>query len=117
MSLTYPVTVSVKNRSRWWPVRRFVVVEDSMRPTLAPGDGLLALRGGRPRTGQLRVFPDPVLPSTWLVKRVGAVDGGAGTFQACSDSPRAAGVADSRHFGPVAAAGSYRVIRIFRTGR
>ena len=33
-----------------------------MRPTLRPGDGLLALRGGTPRRGQLRVFPDPTLP-------------------------------------------------------
>ena len=28
-------------------VRRFLVVEDSMRPTLHPGDGLLAVRGGK----------------------------------------------------------------------
>lgn len=93
---------------RCWPLRRFVVVEDSMRPALHPGDGLLALRGGRPATGQIRVFPDPTEPSRWLVKRVGAVDGGR--FEACSDNPGAPGVVDSRKFGPVAARGSYRVI-------
>jgi len=102
------------NHRLWsgWPLRRFVVVEDSMRPTLRPGDGLLALRGGRPAAGQLRVFPDPTAPSRWLVKRVGAV--GGPTFEACSDNPDAAGVVDSRHFGPVPAEGSYRVIWTLR---
>ena len=37
-----------------------------MRPALNPGDGLLALSGGVPRRGQLRVFRDPTLPSRWL---------------------------------------------------
>jgi hypothetical protein len=83
-----------------------------MCPTLNPGDGLLALSGGAPRRGQLRVFPDPTLPSRWLVKRVGNVRGrGRGaTFEARSDNPRAAGVVDSRQFGWVPAAGSYRVL-------
>lgn len=86
-----------------------------MLPTLKSGDGLLALRGGIPRTGQLRVFPDPWSPSRWLVKRVGQVqsDGGEVTFEALSDNPRAAGVVDSREFGWVPAQGSYRVIRTF----
>lgn len=87
-----------------------------MCPALQPGDGLLALRGGRPRPGQLRVFPDPAVPSRWLVKRVGAVGGPrrAMTFEACSDNPGAAGVVDSRQFGWVAASGSYRVIWTLR---
>ncbi|WP_167109592.1 S26 family signal peptidase [Mycobacterium sp. DL592] len=89
-------------------MRRFVVVEDSMRPTLNPGDGLLALRGGRPRVGQVRVFPDPTKPTRWLVKRVGAVRGP--TFEARSDNPHAPGVVDSRQFGWVPVAGSYRVV-------
>ncbi|MGI9126273.1 MAG: S26 family signal peptidase [Mycobacterium sp.] len=100
---------------RYWPLRRFVVAEDSMRPALAPGDGIVALRGGAPRTGQLRVFPDPTVPARWLVKRVGEVTGT--TFQACSDNPRAAGVEDSRHFGSVPADGSYRVIWTLRSRR
>ena len=83
-----------------------------MRPALSPGDGLLALRGGGPRRGQLRVFRDPTLPSRWLVKRVGGVRGTGrnATFEACSDNPRAPGVVDSRQFGWVPAAGSYRVL-------
>ena len=98
-------------------MRRFAVVEDSMRPALSPGDGLLALRGGALRRGQIRVFPDPTLPSRWLVKRVGDVRGtGRGaTFEACSDNPRAAGVVDSRQFGWVPAVGSYRVLWTLRT--
>ena len=64
-----------------------------MRPTLGPGDGLLALRYGRARRGQVRVFPDPTLPTRWLVKRVGDVRGaGRGaTFEARSDNPNAPG--------------------------
>jgi hypothetical protein len=104
---------------RRWPLRRFAVVEDSMRPSLNPGDGLLALRGGAPRRGQLRVFPDPTLPSRWLIKRVGGVRGtGRGaTFEACSDNPGAPGVVDSRQFGWVPAAGSYRVLWTARAHR
>lgn len=83
-----------------------------MLPTVKPGDGLLGLRGGTPRPGQLRVFPDPWSPSRWLIKRVGAVRGTGrdATFEARSDNPRAAGAVDSRDFGWVAGTGSYRVI-------
>lgn len=83
-----------------------------MRPALRPGDGLLALRGGGPRRGQLRVFRDPTLPSRWLVKRVGGVRGSGrnATFEACSDNAQAPGVVDSRQFGWVPATGSYRVL-------
>lgn len=83
-----------------------------MRPTLSQGDGLLALRGGTPRRSQLRVFPDPTLPTRWLVKRVGRVRGAGrkAFFEACSDNPDAPGVVDSRQFGWVPAAGSYRVV-------
>jgi hypothetical protein len=83
-----------------------------MRPALRPGDGVLALRGGVVRRGQLRVFPDPTLPSRWLVKRVANVRGAGrdATFEAHSDNPQAPGVVDSRQFGWVPAAGSYRVV-------
>lgn len=83
-----------------------------MRPALNPGDGLLALRGGEPRRGQVRVFRDPTSPSRWLVKRVGDVRGAgrSATFEARSDNTKAAGVTDSRQFGWVPAAGSYRVV-------
>ncbi len=88
-----------------------------MRPALQPGDGLLAARGGRPRRGQLRVFPDPRLSTRWLVKRVGDVHGsGRGAiFEARSDNPRAPGAVDSHEFGWVRAAGSYRVVYTART--
>ncbi|MCX2929402.1 S26 family signal peptidase [Mycobacterium sp. CVI_P3] len=83
-----------------------------MSPTLRPGDGLLTVRGGNPRVGQIRVFPDPTLSSRWLVKRVGEVQGrGPETsFLARSDNPGAPGVVDSRHFGWVPVSGSYRVV-------
>jgi signal peptidase I len=84
-----------------------VVVEDSMLPTLEPGDMLLAWRDGRPRAGQIRVFPHPNKSTRWLVKRVGEVYGTV--FEARSDNQRAPGASDSHDFGPVPAAGSYRV--------
>ena len=89
----------------------FRVVEDSMRPTLGPGDGLSRCAAAL-RRGQLRVFPDPRLSTRWLVKRVGDVYGsGRGAiFEARSDNPGAAGAADSHEFGWVPAAGSYRVV-------
>ncbi|QUR69951.1 S26 family signal peptidase [Mycobacterium spongiae] len=97
-------------------MRRFRVAEDSMRPTLVPGDGLLVLRSSTPRPGQIRLFRDPRLPSRWLVKRVGNVRGAGrhAAFEACSDNPDAPGVVDSRQFGWVTAAGSYRVVWIVR---
>jgi hypothetical protein len=112
MRLTYPLGVRRNHPPRPWPLRRFTVVEDSMRPTLGPGDGLLALRGGRVRHAQLRVFRDPTLPTRWLVKRVGDVRGSGAdvSFEACSDNVGAPGVIDSRQFGWVPAAGSYRVV-------
>jgi len=90
-----------------------------MQPTLRPGDGLLALRGGRPRRGQLRVFPDPTHPARWLVKRVGSVRGvgSAAKFEASSDNASAPGVVDSRRFGWVPATGSYRVVWTVRGPR
>jgi hypothetical protein len=95
-----------------WPLRIFRVVEDSMRPALSPGDGLVAVRGGAPRRGQLRLFRDPRLSTRWLVKRVGDVygEGRATMFEARSDNPRAACAVDSHEFGWVRAAGSYRVV-------
>jgi phage repressor protein C with HTH and peptisase S24 domain len=93
--------------SRAQSVRRFVVAEDSMLPTLRPGDGLLAVRCRRIRRGQLRVFEHPGRAGFWLVKRVGDVRGER--FQALSDNPSAAAV-DSRRFGDVPIAESYRVI-------
>ena len=100
------------HRLRWWPIRLFKVVDDSMRPTLGPGDGLLAIRCCSVRPGQIRVFRDPRRSSRWLVKRVDEIYGRrrAAIFAARSDNPGARGAADSHEFGPVRAAGSYRVV-------
>lgn len=93
-------------------LKRFVVSEESMLPTLRPGDGLLAVRSSTLRRGQLRCFEHPDRPGFWLVKRVGDVRGD--TFQALSDNDTAPGVVDSRRLGHVPVDGSYRVIRRFR---
>jgi hypothetical protein len=77
-----------------------------MLPQLAPGDGIIALRSTRLRRGQIRCFEHPQHPGFWLIKRVGAVDGGR--FEAVSDSP--VGAIDSRRFGLVPAEGSYRMV-------
>jgi hypothetical protein len=89
------------------PFRRFVVAEVSMAPALRPGDGLVALRRRRIRRGEIRVFEHPDRPGFWLVKRVGHVRGDR--FEALSDNP-AAGTIDSRTFGDVPIAGTYRVV-------
>ncbi|KUH94535.1 S26 family signal peptidase [Mycobacterium sp. IS-3022] len=93
-------------------MRLFRVVDDSMRPTLGPGDGLLALRCRSIRRGQLRVFQDPRRSTRWLVKRVGDVYGTGrdAIFEARSDNPWAPGAADSHEFGWISAAASYRVV-------
>lgn len=78
-----------------------------MRPTLEPGDGLIAVRSRRIRRGQLRVLEHPHRPGFWLVKRVGDVRGDR--FEAVSDL-QAPHVVDSRRFGDVPVAGTYRVL-------
>ena len=88
-------------------VKRFVVAETSMLPALAPGDGVVAWRSRRVRRGQIRCFEHPHRPGFWLIKRVGDVRGEMFVSVSDHDAP---GVVDSRRFGPVAIAGSYRVI-------
>lgn len=78
-----------------------------MLPTLAPGDGLIAVRSDRIRRGEIRVFEHPERPGFWLVKRVGHIRGGR--FEAVSDRPHTFAV-DSRRFGDVPIAGSYRML-------
>jgi signal peptidase I len=97
-------------------VRVFRIVDDSMRPTLQPGDLVVAVRGRRPRRNQLRVFPDPRLSTRWLVKRVGEVyrSDRSVIFEACSDNPAAPGAVDSHEFGWVPAENSYRVVWRYR---
>jgi hypothetical protein len=86
--------------------RRFVVADRSMEPTLVAGQGLLATGIGPVRPGQVRCFPHPAQQDFWLVKRVAQVHAD-GTMTVQSDNPRGT---DSRHFGAVPVAGSYRVL-------
>ena len=79
-----------------------------MEPTLVDGHGLIGVPSRRARIGQLRCFQHPERPGFWLVKRVADVHAD-GTMSVLSDN-RAATVADSRSFGPVPIAGSYRVV-------
>jgi hypothetical protein len=96
------------------------VVDDSMRPTLRHGQLVVTRPSSAPRRGELRVFRHPT-QSRWLIKRVGEViasELGYGTvFEALSDDPRAARAGDSREFGPVSAADSYRVVWPRRTAK
>ena len=95
-------------------IRRFVVAEDSMQPTLCPGDGLIGVRTARIRRGELRIFEHPDRAGFWLVKRVGHVR--HDRFEALSDHDRP-DVVDSRRFGDVPVEGSYRVLLRVRARR
>jgi signal peptidase I len=88
--------------------RRFLVADRSMEPTLVDGQGLIAVISSRVRPGQIRCVEHPHHPGFWLVKRVEAVLGD-GTMRVLSDN-RTSTRSDSRSFGPVPIAGSYRVI-------
>lgn len=79
-----------------------------MEPTLVEGQGLVTIPSPRVRPGQLRCVEHPHRPGFWLVKRVERVHPDA-TMEILSDN-RAATVADSRTFGSVPVAGSYRVV-------
>ena len=78
-----------------------------MEPSLVDGQGLLAWSSNRAGPGQLRCLEHPRRPGFWLVKRVEAVDGD--DMIVMSDNREVTSV-DSRTFGPVPIAGSYRVV-------
>ena len=117
MALTYPLasgpkpsaaTLSGAGRCAGSPSSRIRCVR-----RCSPGDGLLALRFGDPRSGQLRVFPDPTMAvalARQACRRRAAASVGDAMFEACSDNPGAPGATDSDEFGWVPAAGSYRVV-------
>jgi len=80
-----------------------VVRDESMLPTLRPGDRLLvdrrAYRYRPPRVGDVVVLVDPEDATRWLVKRVSQVDVSGGTVEVRGDAAETA--RDSRRFGPV----------------
>ena len=118
--------------------RRFVVEGDSMLPTLRPGDYVAGRRAGKVASQDIVAFEHPHRPGFWLIKRVvattgvvdldsGTVDGApyadpfreelveSGSFEippgamfVLSDN-RPSTRADSRVFGPVPIAGSFRI--------
>lgn len=96
----------------WRRVRRVVVEGESMAPTLQPGDRLLVLRPARwsvPRPGDVVSVADPRSPGRLMVKRVRAVDAGAGTVEVEGDNAGAS--TDSRVFGPLARRSIEGVVR------
>ncbi|MGA9839425.1 MAG: nickel-type superoxide dismutase maturation protease [Thermoplasmata archaeon] len=78
--------------------------DESMLPTLRPGDRLLvdrrAYRNRPPRAGEIVVLVDPEAPDRWLVKRVADVDATDGSLEVRGDAIENA--RDSRRFGRVA---------------
>ena len=89
------------------PVRRFIVKDRSMEPTLQPGEGLIAIRSRRLRRNQLRVVEHPMRPGFWIVKRLGdRVDQARWILLADNSSNGQ----DSRHFGLVDMEDSWRVV-------
>lgn len=92
---------------------RYEIAENSMRPTLSPGDWVLGLRHpGHIEAGDIVVLDMPDRPGFEIIKRVAAVEGdtmdtpegtrkvGVGEVWVLGDDP-GAGSVDSRHFGPV----------------
>jgi nickel-type superoxide dismutase maturation protease len=96
--------------------RRVEVFDESMLPTLRPGDRLLvdtaAYRDRPPAVGEVVVLVDPEQPSRWLVKRVARVEASAGTVDVRGDASETA--RDSRRFGAVPARSLIgRVYRVY----
>ena len=85
-----------------FPFRRFRVEDESMRPTLEPGDYVLvnrwAYRFQSPKRGDLVVVQDPEAPDRFLVKRVADAVGPSQVHLAGDNQPLSR---DSRAFGPI----------------
>jgi len=86
-----------------FPLRRFRVEDDSMRPALEPGDYVLVNRWAYkfrpPAKGDLVVVRDPETPDRFLVKRVSETSD-AGKIRVAGDNSNRS--RDSRMFGPIA---------------
>ncbi len=93
-------------------MQRFNVREESMTPTLVPGDEFVTTSTRIAERGNIVALPHPRRPDFWLVKRVTAVAGDTivsdiGLYTLAddeawvlSDDP-SSGAVDSRSFGPV----------------
>jgi nickel-type superoxide dismutase maturation protease len=81
------------------PLRRFVVEDTSMQPTLQPGDRLWVFQWPSPRPGDVVVLRLPDRQLTFAVKRVASLDTQGGVV-VHSDNPNVS--RDSRESGPVA---------------
>jgi len=91
------------NPSAMFPLRRFRVEDDSMRPALEPGDYVLVNRWAykfrAPVKGDVVVVQDPEAPQRFLVKRISEVPD-AGRIRVVGDNADRS--RDSRVFGPIA---------------
>jgi nickel-type superoxide dismutase maturation protease len=104
----------------WWHRRPFrVAVEgESMLPTLAPGDFLVAVKASALRRGSLVVVDHPGRPGYEIVKRLAAVPGdevggtvmAPGEYWVLGDHPD--GSSDSRQFGTVTEGAIRGVVRL-----
>ncbi|MEX0795150.1 MAG: S26 family signal peptidase [Acidimicrobiia bacterium] len=93
-------------------MQRFNVREESMIPTLVPGDEFVTTSTRIAERGNIVALPHPRRPDFWLVKRLTAVSGDTivtdiGLYTLSGDEAwvlsdnLAAGAVDSRAFGPV----------------
>ena len=94
-------------RRKFALMKRFVVADRSMEPTLTDGQGLIAIRSTACRRGQLRVVQHPEQPNFWIVKRLGdRVD--QHRWMLTADNTNTG--QDSRHFGAVDVSDSWLVV-------
>ena len=88
--------------SAMFPLRRFRVEDDSMRPAWQPGDYVLVNRWAykfrSPAKGDLVVVRDPETPQRFLVKRISDIPDAGRIRLAGDNSSRSR---DSRTFGPI----------------
>ncbi|MDH4146070.1 MAG: nickel-type superoxide dismutase maturation protease [Acidimicrobiia bacterium] len=97
MRWTRPLVVALVTLAPLGLVRRARVEGLSMRPTLEPGDRVVALRALRVRPGDLALCRDPRQPTRRLVKR--ALAWGPDGLDVAGDN--ADHSTDSRDFGAV----------------
>jgi len=85
-----------------FPLARFRVDDESMRPTLSPGDYVFVNRWAylvrEPKEGDIVVFRSPEAHGLLLIKRVVRVVDRERVFVLGDNPDRSR---DSRHFGPV----------------